>query len=92
MHRTWDLMGVERMYLEKQSEYVASLNSKKRKRLSSSIYPNVPSSLPMVLDQVVSCLNEGREERGQDLLEREEVARITTENAIRFFGFQNVQL
>ena len=32
------------------------LNSKKRKRLQNSIYPNVPSSLPIVLDEVVTTV------------------------------------
>jgi TatD DNase family protein len=73
--------------LTKNDEYAASLNSKKRKRLFNSVYPNVPSSLPIVLDEVVRLLNEGRMERGQEVLEREQVARITTENAIRFFKF-----
>jgi TatD DNase family protein len=84
--------GCRANYLAKNQEYASSLNSKKRKRLVNSIYPNVPSSLPIVLDEVVKLLNEGRETRGEDLLERDEVARITTENAIRFFGFEGIEL
>jgi TatD DNase family protein len=84
--------GCRQHYLTKNDEYAASLNSKKRKRLYNSVYPNVPSSLPIVLDQVVRLLNEGRMERGQEVLEREQVARITTQNAIRFFGFKDIQL
>ena len=57
--------GCRQNYLTKHDEYAASLNSKRRKRLQNSIYPNVPSSLPIVLDQVVKLLNEGRMERGR---------------------------
>lgn len=84
--------GCRQYYLAKHDEYVASLNSKRRKRLQNSMYPNVPSSLPIVLDEVVKLLNQGTMERGQDVLEREQVARITTENAIDFFGFEGVEL
>ena len=80
------------LYLEKHADYAASLNSKKRKRLQNSIYPNVPSSLSLVLDEVVKLINEGRTERGEAILERDNVARITTENAIRFFGFEGIEL
>jgi hypothetical protein len=45
-----------------------------------------------VLDEVVKLLNQGRMEQGQDVLEWEQVARITTENAIDFFGFEGVEL
>jgi TatD DNase family protein len=79
-------------YLEKQVDYVASLNSKKRKRLQNSIYPNVPSSLPIVLTEVVKLLNDGRAKRGEVMLKRDEVARMTTENAICFFGFEGITL
>ena len=82
--------GCRMHYLEKNAEYATSLNSKKRKRLQNAIYPNVPSSLPVVLEEVVKCLNEGRSKRGEDLLERDELAQITTENAIRFFGFEGL--
>jgi TatD DNase family protein len=84
--------GCRSRYLEKHSEFLASLNRKIRKRLQNSIYPNVPSSLPMVLDEVVRCLNEGRAERDERLLGREDIARATTENAVRLFGFEGVNL
>jgi TatD DNase family protein len=79
-------------YLQKQGDFLLSLNAKKRKRIQNSTFPNVPSSLPLVLDEVVNCLNEGRVKRNQVLLERDEVARITTENAIRFFGFKGIKI
>jgi Tat protein secretion system quality control protein TatD with DNase activity len=67
-------------YLDKNMEILgAALNSKQRKRLITGTYPNVPSSLPKVLDQVVELLD--------GAYTREEVARHTTENAISFFGF-----
>ena len=77
-------------YLQKQGDFLLSLNAKKRKRIQNSTFPNVPSSLPLVLEEVVTCLNAGRAKRNQVLLERDEVARITTENAIRFFGFKGI--
>lgn len=82
--------GSRDRWLEKQNEFVMSMNSKKRKKLQKGIYPNVPSALPMVLDQVVNCLNVGITTRGEDELTREHVAEVTTRNAIQFFGFKNV--
>jgi len=73
--------GCRQRYLEANEEYVASLNSKKRKRLLQSIYPNVPSSLPMVLSKVTECL-----QKQDATLTEEKVAEITTENAQNFFG------
>lgn len=70
------------LYIEHNKEYLESLNSKKRKRLQQSIYPNVPSSLVGVLDKVAMCLNEH-----DSMITRDQVAKQTTENARRFFGF-----
>jgi hypothetical protein len=61
--------GCRQYYLAKHDEYVASLNSKRRKQLQNSMYPNILSSLPIVLDEVVKLLNQGRMEQGQDVLE-----------------------
>mmetsp|Transcript_14211 Transcript_14211/g.21002 ORF Transcript_14211/g.21002 Transcript_14211/m.21002 type:complete len:367 (+) Transcript_14211:104-1204(+) len=79
--------GCRSAWLEKQSDYLASLNGKKRKKLINNQYPNVPSSLPLVLDHVWTALNNGRQNRGMELLTKEELARATTLNAINFFGF-----
>lgn len=73
--------GCRKMYLESNQEFVASLNSKKRKRLIQSIYPNVPSSLPMVLTKVTECL-----QKKDSSLTKERVAEVTTANARKFFG------
>jgi TatD DNase family protein len=73
--------GCRQLYLDHNQEYVSSLNSKKRKRLQQSIYPNVPSSLPMVLSKVTECL-----QKHDSTLTREKVAEITTANARTFFG------
>eukprot|EP00980_Cylindrotheca_fusiformis_P007826 scaffold1669_cov129-Cylindrotheca_fusiformis.AAC.37 len=70
------------LYIEHNKDYIESLNSKKRKRLQRSVYPNVPSSLVGVLDKVTECLN-----RADRRIAREEVAKQTAENAQRFFGF-----
>jgi TatD DNase family protein len=68
-------------YLQHNQEYVASLNSKKRKRLQQSIYPNVPSSLPLVLKRVTECM-----QQFDPSLTIEKVAAATTHNAQSFFG------
>jgi TatD DNase family protein len=70
------------LYMEFNGEYVSSLNSKKRKRLQQSIYPNVPSSLPLVLDKVAECLLQY-----DSTLSREQIAQSCTENSKKFFGF-----
>jgi TatD DNase family protein len=73
--------GCRQLYLDHNQEFVSSLNSKKRKRLQQSIYPNVPSSLPMVLSKVTECL-----QKHDSTLTREKVAEVTTENSRIFFG------
>jgi TatD DNase family protein len=70
-----------------RTHYLAKHNNvtaKQRKRLSKGTYPNVPSSLPLVLQQVVECLNENPHYPPVTV---EHVAKLTTENARRFFGF-----
>jgi len=73
--------GCRKLYLEHNQEFVSSLNSKKRKRLLQTIYPNVPSSLPMVLTKVTECL-----QKQDSALTIEKVAEATTSNARNFFG------
>ncbi len=74
--------GCRQLYLEHNGDFVSSLNAKKRKRLQQSIYPNVPSALPLVLDKVVECY-----QVTEPNLSAAEVAKITTSNARSFFGF-----
>ena len=72
------------LYLEKNINHqtsnatMAHMNSKQRKRLQQGTYPNVPSSLPMVLEQVATLMG----------IPNEVVAQQTTSNAMAFFGFQ----
>jgi TatD DNase family protein len=75
------------LYLQKNAAYVEALNSKTKKRLRNSVYPNVPSSLVQVMDKVLACINMGRAQRGEDLLMREDLARQTSQNANQLFGF-----
>jgi TatD DNase family protein len=75
--------GCRQLYLEHNESFVSSLNSKKRKRLQQSIYPNVPSSLPAVLEKVVECYRSK-----EPTLAAEEIAEATTRNAKRFFGLE----
>lgn len=70
-------------FFEAEGASFASLNAKKKKRLKS-LYPNVPSSLPLVLKAACDELNCGREKRGESLLSLEELADCTTKNAISF--------
>jgi TatD DNase family protein len=62
--------------------YVSTLPSKKRKQLQQSIYPNIPSSLPMVLQKVTECL-----QQHDSSITMEQVGMITTQNARTFFQF-----
>jgi hypothetical protein len=69
-------------YLQHNQEYIrTSLNSKQRKRLQQSIYPNVPSSLTLILQRVTECL-----QQYNPSLTIEKVAAATTHNAQSFFG------
>ena len=77
--------GNKDSFFEAEGESFTSLSSKKRKRLKS-LYPNVPSSLPLVLQVVCNEINSGREKRGETTLSVEELGHITTNNAISFFG------
>ena len=76
------------LFFEAEGERFSSLPSKKRKKLMKSIYPNVPSSLPLVLSSVTQFLNRGREARGEPLLTENEVASACTKNSALFFGFK----
>ena len=73
---------------EEAGAYLASLKAKKRKNILRSTYPNVPSSLPMVVRAAAESINEGRAARGEDPVTDQEVAKATTLNAIGFFGFE----
>uniref|UniRef100_A0A7R9WT86 TatD related DNase n=1 Tax=Craspedostauros australis TaxID=1486917 RepID=A0A7R9WT86_9STRA len=71
-------------YVEHNQELISSaLNSKKRKRLVQSMYPNVPTSLLGVLDKVVECL-----QQHDQSITKDQVAAATTANAKSFFGFK----
>ena len=77
-----------RAYLQKHEAAIQTLlSSKKRKRLHSSTYPNVPSSLTQVLDLVHTCLVESSSSSTSVVVSRHELAHITTANAQRLFGF-----
>ena len=71
-------------FFEAEGDAFTSLSSKKRKRLKS-LYPNTPSSLPIVLEATCNELNIGRKERGEDLLSLQELAISTTRVACDFF-------
>jgi len=76
-------------YLQHHATAIAdNLTSKKRKRLTSSTYPNVPSSLGQVLDLTCDILNHNHEKEGRSLVTRAELAHMTTRNAKAFFGFR----
>jgi TatD DNase family protein len=80
--------GCRTQYVAKHSTAVETvLNSKQRKKLSNSLYPNVPSSLPMVFDKVWEHVNIGRVRRHEPELTRTELAQLTTNTANQYFGF-----
>jgi TatD family hydrolase len=80
--------GCRTRYVAKHSAAAETvLNSKQRKKLSNSVYPNVPSSLHMVFDKVREHVNMGRVRRHEPELTRTELAQRTTKTANRFFGF-----
>lgn len=76
---------------EETEAFHQNLNGKKRKRLLKGIYPNVPSSLTMVLEGVTELLNENNRD-DQRKLSIEDVAKVTTQNAIDFFGFEKPKI
>ena len=51
-----------------QGEAFSLLPGKKRKKLIKGQYPNVPSSLPLVLEGLVRALNDGKKSRGDQIL------------------------
>eukprot|EP00559_Dactyliosolen_fragilissimus_P007015 CAMPEP_0184855404 /NCGR_PEP_ID=MMETSP0580-20130426/671_1 /TAXON_ID=1118495 /ORGANISM="Dactyliosolen fragilissimus" /LENGTH=365 /DNA_ID=CAMNT_0027349915 /DNA_START=480 /DNA_END=1577 /DNA_ORIENTATION=+ len=71
-------------HMLEEPEFV-SLNSKKKKRLLKGIYPNVPSSLALVLDKVTELIDAGNENRGEQKLGRDYVANMIYDNSVRFF-------
>jgi len=68
------------------------LSSKKKKRYLKCTYPNLPSSLPLLLERILTLINEGRNQRNQPLLTLHELETITTQNAQHFFGFSKENL
>lgn len=79
--------GCRDLYWKYEQHTIHNLSGKARKRIIQSTSPNVPSSLPLVLRGVVNALNQGRQDRGEEVLTEEQVGRICTQNAINFFGF-----
>ncbi len=80
-------VGNKNSFFDAEGEHFLGLPNKKRKRLTS-IYPNVPSSLPLVLRAVHDQLNSGREQRSEVKISLQELAQFTTNNAINFFGLK----
>jgi TatD DNase family protein len=73
-----------------QRHGVVSMPGKMRKRFVQSHSPNLPSSLFGVLDRILELINEGRSQRGEELLTREALALSTTENAMRMFRLKSI--
>lgn len=71
-------------FFEAEGDAFTSLSSKKKKRLKS-LYPNVPSALPAVLEATCNAINIGRKQRGEEMLSLEELAISTTKTACDFF-------
>jgi TatD DNase family protein len=75
------------LFVAHNADHVKTLKAKERKRLLSSQRPNPPSALTAVLHEVLRCLNEGRNERDEDLLTAQQLALCTSRNANAFFRF-----
>lgn len=71
-------------FFEAEGDAFTSLSSKKKKRLKS-LYPNVPSALPVVLEATCNAINIGRKQRGEEIISVEELAISTTKTACDFF-------
>jgi len=78
-------VGNKDVFFDAEGDSFNSLSSKKKKRLKS-IYPNVPSGLPLVLKATCNEINLGREKRGESIMSLEELASVTTKNAQKFFS------
>jgi len=65
-----------------------ALKSKKRKNLVKGQYPNVPSSLPQVMECAVDLMNEGRRNRGEDEISIEDSSKIIFDNSAKFFSIK----
>ena len=76
------------MEAEMNAESQALKGNNTMKRLVKGIYPNVPASLPKVLDSTVSLINEGRRARGEEEVSIEEAAKIFFDNSVQFFGIR----
>lgn len=79
--------GCREAFLAHNAAGIATLNSKKRKRWTTSQYPNPPSSLTAVAHNVLYHINLGRARRSETELTMAEFALQTTRNANSFFGF-----
>jgi Tat protein secretion system quality control protein TatD with DNase activity len=81
--------GCRELFVEKNRQAVNAphLTSKERKVYSiKQYYPNPPSSIVMVLHQVLYHINIGRTNRCEKILSLEEFANITVQNANTVFG------
>ena len=76
--------GNKDSFFEAEGDSFASLPSKKRKRLKSQ-YPNIPSSLHLVLEATCTQINIGRKERGEGMISLDQLAASTTRVATDFF-------
>jgi hypothetical protein len=78
--------GCRRTFID-SDDILSTKTGKERKKLIKQQYPNVPSSLPLVLKGVTEALNSNLQP-GDELLSEDEVAAATTSTSRRFFGFQ----
>ncbi len=76
--------GNKDSFFDAEGASFPSLPSMKRKRLKSQ-YPNVPSSLHLVLEEKCKQLNLGRKERHEEMISLHQLAASTTRVATDFF-------
>mmetsp|Transcript_19244 Transcript_19244/g.40121 ORF Transcript_19244/g.40121 Transcript_19244/m.40121 type:complete len:392 (+) Transcript_19244:51-1226(+) len=78
--------GCRRSYVDSDKE-LSTKTGKERKKLIKQQYPNVPSSLPLVLKGVTEALN-SNPQPGNKIYSEEEIAAATTSTSRQFFSFK----
>jgi TatD DNase family protein len=81
--------GCRELFVNKNGRaiHAPQINAKQRKAYSvKQNYPNPPSSIYMIAQQILFHINAGRSKRKESLLSLQELAETTTRNANEFFG------
>jgi TatD DNase family protein len=83
--------GCRELFVQKNARAIRAphINAKQRKVYSvKQNYPNPPSSIYMVAQQILLHINAGRAKRNEPMISLQELAETTTRNANKFFGLK----